>query len=552
MHSSSNRETAQTPLNDDGELAPIFFRAEIPKWVLSFVVGTTLLLGGYSLAYVQPSILGHYRAICDRNLQSLGILDLVHSQKIDLQALRSDALPDSVPLDQRIHLLEETQLCLRRLINAQSADDALRIESAQVAEFLALCFHQKAAEPVSEDDPKAALPVAADALLARAQSEHQRALDAMQSAIKLNGSHKLRALLLFANASLNDSPALSGEALAELERSAREAMPLPDLADAAKSILGRTLAQRALRPSLPATAESRLSLLREANELTSPDTPTNIQLQAAKAEILLGLDAAASQKVAWQASQSIWNTSKSASPSVASLCATFECLILGGSLRESQAFLSEQFGKISQFDQLELRKRSSHACLRLLVASLLNAKERSNPEQLELLLLNSALQLDPESPDLLSLLDAVTEPQAGDPVFASLSKKLEMGSDPRWKQFVSAFKSLRSGADAAGIKEFTSSLKTAPAMCVATSRLAMRIVQKQSTLANSFVTLLTDVNQAAPEVLAVWSDRAALHLMLDQFSQAVTCLEFLIKKLPDNVELKNALESAKQRAQPQG
>ena len=60
---------------------------------------------------------------------------------------------------------------------------------------------------------------------------------------------------------------------------------------------------------------------------------------------------------------------------------------------------------------------------------------------------------------------------------------------------------------------------------------------------------LKTINDAVPEVLVAWSDRASLHLKNRQFAEAIECYEFLLVKLPGNEQISESLEAARtQRA----
>ena len=56
---------------------------------------------------------------------------------------------------------------------------------------------------------------------------------------------------------------------------------------------------------------------------------------------------------------------------------------------------------------------------------------------------------------------------------------------------------------------------------------------------------LKTINDAVPEVLVAWSDRASLHLKEKQFQEAIECYEFWLVKLPGNEQITEALEGAK-------
>ena len=60
---------------------------------------------------------------------------------------------------------------------------------------------------------------------------------------------------------------------------------------------------------------------------------------------------------------------------------------------------------------------------------------------------------------------------------------------------------------------------------------------------------LKTINDASPQVLVAWSDRANLHLKDKQFQEAIECYEFLLEKLPGNEQLNEALKAAKKQLQ---
>ena len=202
------------------KLLAYYWRKGIPSLVLAAVA---VLLAGYSYWFVQPNIQQRYRDICSRNFRLLG------EDGADLQLVNggtgveqdSQGAARVAGSDQRRKLLEQTHLCLRRLIIWDKSDDAVRFQLGRVSDLLADWYRHRARaiplEKLNGDELRT--------LMARSHSERQKATDAMRAVQKLNGPFADKASLWLANRQLIDSPELP---TAELDAIAERVAKIAD------------------------------------------------------------------------------------------------------------------------------------------------------------------------------------------------------------------------------------------------------------------------------------------------------------------------------------
>ena len=176
--------------------------------------------------------------------------------------------------------------------------------------------------------------------------------------------------------------------------------------------------------------------------------------------------------------------------------------------------------------------------------------------------MSMAIQLNPESLELLAVLEKFTKAGSNDPIVVWFKRELGLlaGAESNrsapnavnlaMKSFLSAVIGFDDGVVAKSTEDaLVAAVKASPAYGVTASRLVMRLVLSESMSTADAIRLLRTINTAVPEVLVAWSDRASLHLKNVQIAEAIECYEFLIEKLPGNEQIGEALEAAKtQRA----
>ena len=582
----------QVESTERDKLLAYYWRKGIPSLVLAAV---TVLLAGYSYWFVQPNIQQRYRDICDRNFR------LLADDSGDLQGVNggTDVEQDSQGAasepgsDQRRRLLEQTHLCLRRLIIWDKSDDAVRFQLGRVSDLLADWYlHRARAIPLKKLNSDEL-----GTLMARSHSERQKATDVMRAVQKLNGPFAVNASLWLANRQLIENPELpTAELDAIAERVAKIAdrvanSPTPNSSQTvhssqmapdthsspgthsskmsktidAKYLLGRVRVMQALTCRNEIATEKRLVLLQTADSLFESVATSSIESLGWAAEAKSAVDAAAAQELANKALQMFWSSRDSASLSVESLAAVFRCLLVINSVQESQLFLAEHLKELSPIDQPQFRALTAAAALRHVVSMALQRKDFGDSGTLggldaamPMAVMSMSIQLNPESLELLALLEKFAKAGNTEPIViwykrvlsslaeAESDRSVPATADLATKSFLSAVIGLDVGVVDKSIEDaLVAAVKASPAYGVVASRLVMQLTKSESLSDADSIRLLRTINTAVPEVLAAWSDRASLHSKNMQMAEAIECYEFLIERLPGNEQIGEALDAAR-------
>ncbi len=565
----------QIASTDRDKLLAYYWRKGIPSIVLAVV---TALLAGYSYWFVQPNIQQRYRNICDRNFQLLGdncadLQSVSRGTGLEPELQGGASAPGS---DERRKLLEQTHLCLRRLIIWDKSDDAVRFQSGRVSDLLADWYlHRVRAIPLNE--------LYGDELgsqLGRSRSERQKAIEAMRAVQKLNGPSADQAVLWLANRQLVDNPELPP---ADLDAVAERVGKIVDCKDSTSTTGASTMSNityathllrqvrvlHALSCRNELSIEKRLELLQAADSLCQTVAANSIESLGWAAEAKRLVDMAAAQELANKALLLFWANRETASLSVESLSSVFQCLLVIQSVQEAQLFLSEQLKELSPIDQPRFRALTAAAALRHVVTMAFQQRDVSDAETAggldaakSMAAMSLSVQLNPESFELLALLEKFVKAENHEPIVVFLRRALgsepgvennrsvPVAVDPAMKSFLNAVNGLGAGAvDKSTEDALVAAVKASPAYGVVASRLVMRLASSESVSIADAIRLLRRMNLAAPDLLVAWSDRASLHLKNKQISDAIECYEFLIEKLPGNEQIVEALEAAKtQRA----
>ena len=540
-------------------LLAYYWRKGIPSIVLAVV---TALLAGYSYWFVQPNIQQRYRDICSRNFQLLVV------DSVDLQVASGDreVERDSQPAvnvrdsEERRRLLEQTHLCLRRLIIWDNSDDALRFQSGRVSDLLADWYLKRArAIPIEKlnGDELATL-------LGHSRSERQKATEVMRSVQKRNGRFSDKASLWLAHRQLVDIHELP---TADLDAVAERVVKISNNTYATH-LLRQVWVLQALSCRNDMPVGERLMLLQAVDSLFESSATYSIESLGWAAEAKSSVDAAAAKELGNQTLQMFWASRDRATLSVESLTAVFRCLLVINSVREGQLFLSEQLKEVSPIDEPRLRALTAAAALRHVVSIALQRKDDGVAgtadglaAAMPMLVLSMAVQLNPESLELLALLEKFTKAENQEPTVVWLKRELSSVAgvesnrgmpaavDLAMKSLLNAVIGLGTGVvDKSTEDALTEAVKTSPAYGVVASGLVMRLVSSESMSIADAIRCLRTMNTAAPDVLVAWSDRARLHMENRQVADAIECYEYLIEKLPGNKQIGEALELAKKRA----
>ena len=560
MPDNLNLECAsQARSMDRDTLLAYYWRKGIPSIVLAVV---TALLAGYSYWFVQPNIQQRYRDLCSRTFQLRG------DDSVDLQVASGDREVewDSQPAsrlrgsEERRRLLEQTHLCLRRLIIWDNSDDALRFQTGRVSDLLADWYLNRARaiplEKLNGDELAT--------LLGHSRSERQKATEVMRSVQKRNGRFSNKASLWLAHRQLVDNHELP---TADLDAVAERVVKISNNTYATH-LLRQVWVLQALSCRNDMPVGERLMLLQAVNSLFESSATHSIASLGWAAEAKALLDAAAAKELGNKTLQMFWASRDRASLSVESLAAVFRCFLVINSVREGQLFLSEQLKEVSSIDEPRLRALTAAAALRHVVSIALQRKDDGVAgtadglaAAMPMLILSMAVQLNPESLELLALLEKFTKAENQEPTVVWLKRELssvaEVESnrgmpaavDLAMKSLLNAVIGLGTGfVDKSAEDALAAAVKASPAYGVAASRLVMRLVSSESMSIADAIRYLRTMNTAAPDVLVAWSDRASLHMENSQIADAIECYEYLIEKLPGNEQIGEALDLAKRLA----
>lgn len=574
---NENLSVATLPEVEDARRADMldyYWRKGIPSIVLAIV---TVLLASYSYWFVQPNIKQRYRDICARNflliegnIPDTKKKDTIKSktretkQPWQVETEDSDAANAASKRgsEERRRLLEQTQLCLRRLTIWDKSDDSVRYQSAQIANHLADWYLDRARVlPLAEKDKDEI-----GRLLSRSMAERKKAADAIRAVQKLNGKFAFKAYLWTTRQRLHDNLDLPSSELDAIAKQISDLLATEENnAEVVKSDAYAMLAEVFVRQSLLVSRLAAVDGPTGMQPLVLPffETAQNASVRdlawAAEAKSISDIEAG--QSLATRALQAFWGNADVESSSVEHLVAVFRCLILVNSIKEGQVFVSERIQQVAAFEQNKFRSLTAAACLRQImlkaVADKSDASDTVSAQACQALFLMS-LQLNPESEQILALLEMVSNPSTLNT--RSLRLKELMGlvsqsaesrqSDPALdnglRSLLNASVGLHDGTVSdATLGNLTTAVKATSVHGVVASRLAMRLVESDSIQVEVALRWVSAVIVAAPELLVVWSDRARLHLMAKEYAKAIECYEFMLGKLPGNEQLVEAIDAAR-------
>ena len=536
----------------------------------------TLLLTGYSYWFVQPNVKQRYRDICARNFLLLdgNFPDTKTTEKSEpKQPWQVENDENDITnaaskrgSDERRRLLEQTQLCLRRLTIWDKSDDSVRYQSAQIANHLADWYldRARALSPGDVDQDEIG------SLLSRSMGERKKAADAMRAVQKLDGKFAVKAYLWTTRQRLYDNLVLpSGELDAITIRVSDLLATEENNADGVKSDAYAMLAEVFVRQSL---LVSGLAAVDGQTELLPPVLPYFDTAQGASvvdlawaAEARSISDIAAGQALATRALQAFWGKADVESSSVEDLVAVFRCLILVNSIKEGQVFVSERMQQVAAFEQPRFRSLTAAACLRQIMLKANAGTRDTGSAQACQALFSMSMQLNPESEQVLALLEMVSKPSKLETSSLRLKELMGLAShsvesgraDPAMDSGLRSLLNASVGLHDSTLSDavfghLTSAVKATPVHGVVASRLAMRLVDSDSIQVEQALRWMSAINATVPKVLVAWSDRARLHLMAKEYAKAIECYEFLLGKLPGNEQLVEAIAAARSQLKGNG
>jgi len=545
-----------------------YWRKGIPSIVLAIV---TLLLAGYSYWIVQPNIQDRYNRIVETNMDELGLAADGTATKAPLEAVSLSG-ETSEDRERRRQKLEETHLCLRRQIIWNNQDDLPRYRSGLVSTALAQWYLSEARRVALDPSETKDASINIRDSISRSRAERQKGAEAMRAAQKINGPFSTRASLWMIQNQLSEKVELSTEEMSSQEQTIRDLLVItgspessvrPQDKNELDALLAQLLVRSTLSPMSLLDGAARTERLKEAVELLSLSDPKaigSVTMVRWLAQAKLATESMEAKQLAWNGTQSFWADRVDTPLSVDTIAAVFECMLIGGSVKEAQGFLADQLPGIPSYEQAELRFRTAAACVRMLTAIAIHSESNKSIESNKVqAVLSIAMQLQPESAEVLALIESLAKDSSGKGLFENLSVAVEQEGEQGLKSLLAVVKLELGGSNnqegttsASSVErtnsilhEFESVVKRQPYIGIVVSKLAIRQTAQRAENASGWIQVLNGVTAAAPEILVVWSDLANLYLSQSNYEQAIRCLEYLQSKLPDNQEIKEGIEQAK-------
>lgn len=564
MVSKQEQENVVDPSEQD-RMREYYWRKGIPSIVLAIV---TILLASYSYWIVQPNIQNRYNRIVETNMNELGLAaeGTATNASLEVVSLGGKTGEDQTRRKQK---LEETHLCLRRQIIWNNQDDLPRYRSGLVSAALAQWYlseaRRVALDPSESKDASAKIRDS----ISRSRAERQKGTEAMRAALKINGPFSTRASLWMIQNQLSEKVELSTEEMSSLEQTVRdlrvgtraqESSVWPQDKNELEALLTQLLVRSALSPMNAWDVPARVVRLNEVAALGSNDTNAikSVAMIRWIAQAKLATASVEAKQLAWNGTQTFWADRGDTPLSVDTIAAVFECMLIGGSVKEAQGFLADQLPGIPSFEQVELRFRTASACVRMLTAiAILSKTNESIDANKAQAVLSIAMQLQPESVEVLALIESLAKDSFGKGLFENLSIAVEQGGEQGLRKLLAVIKLELGGSNSQEgstssvertnsiLQEFGSVVKQQPYLAIVVSKLAIRQTAQRVENASGWIQVLNGVTAATPEILVVWSDLANLYLSQSNYEQAIRCLEYLQSKLPDNQEIKDGIERAK-------
>ena len=564
MVSKQEQENVVDPSEQD-RMREYYWRKGIPSIVLAIV---TILLASYSYWIVQPNIQNRYNRIVETNMNELGLAAEGTATNASLEVV-SRGGKTGEDQTRRKQKLEETHLCLRRQIIWNNQDDLPRYRSGLVSAALAQWYLSEASrvalDPSESKDASAKIRDS----ISRSRAERQKGTEAMRAALKINGPFSTRASLWMIQNQLSEKVELSTEEMSSLEQTVRdlrvgtraqESSVWPQDKNELEALLTQLLVRSTLSPMNAWDVPARVVRLNEVAALGSNDTNAikSVAMIRWIAQAKLATASVEAKQLAWNGTQTFWADRGDTQLSVDTIAAVFECMLIGGSVKEAQGFLADQLPGIPSFEQVELRFRTASACVRMLTAIAIQSETNKSIDTNKVqAVLSIAMQLQPESAEVLALIESLAKDSFGKGLFENLSIAVEQGGEQGLRKLLAVVKLELGGSNSQEgstssvertnsiLQEFGSVVKQQPYLAIVVSKLAIRQTAQRVENASGWIQVLNGVTAAAPEILVVWSDLANLYLSQSNYEQAIRCLEYLQSKLPDNQEIRDGIERAK-------
>ncbi len=536
-----------------------FWRRGKPALALTAL---TLLLVTYSYFFVQPNLVSQYKKSILHSCGKVGITEQLLLSKLDStdNKLRPSLESKALELTEKIALLEDAQLRLQRLSSEANDDDALRYDSAIVSISLADLYDENIQRLLKSGEQQKNGSVELENLISKSLNRRQEAMSNMQSIANVeNGSVASMAKLWLmerqlANATLSSD--ISDRAIQDLQA----VLATEPTNENARILMLRALTLSSLSVDGP-SINQRLKFANVATAIANEVSAPTIKEQLWFAQSLQVIDPIAAQDLAFQSAQPFWSQKASVYNSVETLEAVFESLIINKNLTEAQAFVGEHLPKMTYYEQVSFRSQCAANCIRQTVAFVLNENVESQNNEMNssrkpvnskanievTRLIDLAVLLAPESDFLIAYFDTIAQDESKNEIAQRLASKFAESDDKTCEALLNSIRALRQNEEAnlSHFVEHATSEKTSYAIVAAAS--AIKLAQTNQTTTGTAIAFLKLINDARPEILLAWSNRAKLHMLQQELPAALECLYHLQNALPENREIGQQIEAVQRQ-----
>jgi tetratricopeptide (TPR) repeat protein len=564
------------------QLVNYYWRMGLPSFILAV---TSTILSVYCIFFVRPCIKQRYYDTFASKMRLVS----EHSSTQHPAAL--------------LTLLEQSHLCLRRIIDWDNSDDATRYQSGLVENEIANWYQEEARKYSLVEDGNLEM----NACLSRSKTKRHSAIEEMKACEKIRGPYRGRAIVWLSHRKFTDIPELSIAELDAIEKqiesfaidqasgdqswasSIEDSRWVASILPSATEVLGKTRLEKLLSFRSDVTFLDRIPLFENSLLLLSPKATAGMEQTAIRAEAAYLQDLETSKEIAGGLLREYWDAHEPHKHSPTELNAVFKCMLIVGSKKEAHGFLTDQIGQISPIDQPTFRLLAAGSLLRQVCLAAIRAESRSlanvgktttatnSPSDNQLESMNSldyspsmlremiilSIQLNPDSSELLALATGLANCITRDDLFWSLKQRLvaesaqgdSNRSDQRgnhqsalFSNWMHTIEGLRAGNRRVGVESnFRQVIKEGPAFAILMGRIVMHLHEQSDIRAELAIQYLRHINEVFPDILQIWSNRAKIHQSLKQYKEAIECLEVISSKLPENKEVLSALVEVRKR-----
>jgi hypothetical protein len=515
-----------------------YFRWGIPSVVLAVI---TTVLWTYSSLVVQPGLQEKYRRICDANLVSLGLIE-------------TNGTPQGVKLEldatERRALLDQTDLCLRRLIVWDNSNAVARYQSGLVAAASSQWYSEMATQ-VTGADVSTGYRAASGAAIGKAA-------DAMRAAEKLGGEYGRFAATWLVSRELNAIASGGMRSEDGIEALHRLTSRLAGTAsqDSMQASAAAVMAQAQLLLALhshyrsfdEASIQRRRSVAAETVAVLGNLSTANVEQLGwrAEAEMLAGDDMA--YATGRQVVSKFWDQAAIDSASPDDIVAVYKSMLMVGDVMVAEAFMASRLKKLTPDQQGITRRLASGACLRLLVGRYISERWEAPPKPTLGDLLALATEFHPQSHQVVELFSRMVEFDRSDALTSLLKQELSERRGDRLSALVQMIASLESGAVAEARIYLESAIAADTTWATTISELSSSLVEAEVLTIGHGLLIFDWLTEARPSEPLIWFSKAAFCAKHKEYDKSIATLEVLNSMLPGNSQIESFLVQVKDQA----